>query len=76
MNRLVTLACAALLLPNSATAGHPIPFDVKLLAVDTNEGCDVADVDGDGAVEIVTGGDYYDGTRRIAQLSVWTIASV
>ena len=28
-------------------------------------------VDGDGSVEIVTGGDYYDGTRTVAQLVVW-----
>jgi hypothetical protein len=33
------------------------------------------DVDGDGSVEIVTGGYYYDGTRDVAQLTVWTITS-
>jgi len=31
----------------------------------------VADVDGDGAAEIVTGGYYQDGTREVAQLVVW-----
>ena len=38
----------------------------------------VADVDADGKVEIVTGGNYNDGTRIVAQLCVWdgtTLAS-
>jgi hypothetical protein len=34
------------------------------------------DVDGDGAVEIVTGGHYYDGTRYVAQLCVWNGATL
>jgi hypothetical protein len=29
------------------------------------------DVDGDGGVEIVTGGSYNDGTRSVAQLAIW-----
>jgi large repetitive protein len=31
----------------------------------------VGDVDGDGAIEIVSGGDYYDGVNWQAQLCVW-----
>ena len=31
----------------------------------------VGDVDGDGQNEIVTGGWFDDGTRRVAQLCVW-----
>jgi hypothetical protein len=31
----------------------------------------VGDVDGDGGVEIVTGGTFFDGTRYNAQLVVW-----
>ena len=31
----------------------------------------LGNVDGDGAVEIVSGGQYYDGTRFSAQLCVW-----
>jgi hypothetical protein len=31
----------------------------------------IGDVDGDGAVEIVTGGSYFDGSRWNAQLIVW-----
>jgi hypothetical protein len=34
------------------------------------------DVDGDGQVEIVTGGNYYDGTRYVAQLCVWNGATL
>jgi len=30
-----------------------------------------ADVDGDGGIEVVTGGYFNDGTRWIAQLAVW-----
>ncbi len=32
----------------------------------------VGDVDGDGQVEIVTGGSFFDGTRNVAQLIVWS----
>jgi hypothetical protein len=31
----------------------------------------IGNVDGDLAVEVVTGGDYWDGTRDVAQLCVW-----
>jgi hypothetical protein len=33
------------------------------------------DVDGDGVVEILTGGNYYDGTRIVAQLVLWIATS-
>ena len=33
-----------------AHADHPIAFEVKTLCIDANEGCDVADFDGDGLV--------------------------
>jgi FG-GAP-like repeat len=36
----------------------------------------VGDVDGDGKTEIVTGGYYNDGTRRVAQLCVWDGATL
>ena len=32
----------------------------------------IGNVDGDAALEIVTGGYYYDGTRIVAQLCVWS----
>jgi hypothetical protein len=34
------------------------------------------DVDGDGDVEVVTGGDFYDGARHVAQLVVWDGATM
>jgi PKD repeat protein len=37
---------------------------------------DVADVDGDGVVEIVTGGYYRNGVRDVAQLVVWNGATL
>ncbi len=36
----------------------------------------LGDVDGDGQVEIVTGGYYNDGSRNIAQLCVWNGSSL
>jgi hypothetical protein len=36
----------------------------------------VGDVDADGQVEVVTGGFYWDGTRSVAQLCVWSGASL
>ena len=32
----------------------------------------VGNVDGDGQVEVVTGGYYNDGARNVAQLAVWS----
>jgi hypothetical protein len=34
------------------------------------------DADDDGQVEIVTGGNYWDGTRQVAQLCVWNGATL
>lgn len=35
-----------------------------------------SNVDGDGSMEIVTGGQYYDGVRYVAQLCVWNGATL
>jgi len=43
----------------TALASHPVHFKVKLLTVDDNEGCDIADFDGDGKVDIVAGRNWY-----------------
>jgi hypothetical protein len=32
----------------------------------------LGDVDGDGKVEIVTGGSFFDGARDVAQVIVWS----
>ena len=36
----------------------------------------VDEADGDGQMEIVTGGHYFDGTREVAQLCVWNGATL
>jgi exo-beta-1,3-glucanase (GH17 family) len=35
-----------------------------------------ADVDGDGAKELVTGGNYFDGTRNVAQIVIWNASTL
>ncbi len=40
-------------------AEHPVPFKVQLLTVDANEGCDVADFDGDGRLDVVAGRNWF-----------------
>ena len=40
---------------SAALADHPVRFEVKLPAIDANEGCDIADLDGDGKDELITG---------------------
>jgi hypothetical protein len=36
----------------------------------------ISDVNGDGKAEIITGGNYYDGSRYVAQLCVWDGATL
>ncbi len=43
----------------SANAKHPVTFEVQLLCVDANEGCDVADFDKDGKLDVVAGRNWY-----------------
>ncbi|WP_153558840.1 FG-GAP repeat domain-containing protein [Roseimaritima sediminicola] len=52
-------ALATLAAVDVSLAQHPLKFEVKLLAVDSNEGCDVADVDGDGKLDVVAGRNWY-----------------
>ncbi len=40
-------------------AGHPVPFTVQVLTIDGNEGCDIADVDGDGTLDVIAGRNWY-----------------
>lgn len=42
-----------------ARAEHPIRFAVKNLTVDANEGCAVADFDGDGKLDVAAGRNWF-----------------
>ncbi len=55
----VLFLCCSLLASNSTFAQHPIKFDVKVLTIDSNEGCSVADFDGDGKLDVSAGRNWY-----------------
>jgi len=59
MNRLVIVVLVLWLSVTPALADHPLPFTVKLLTVDANEGCDIADVDKDGKLDVIAGRNWY-----------------
>lgn len=40
-------------------AAPPENFTVKVLGIDANEGCDIADFDGDGKLDVVAGRNWY-----------------
>lgn len=42
-------------------------FRVKLLAIDTNEGCDVGDVNQDGHLDVVAGRNWYAGPDYLSR---------
>lgn len=68
---LLLASVIALLSAYVAIGQHPIGFDVRLLTVDANEGCDVADIDGDGRLDVVAGRNWYhngDWTPRPVRL--------
>ncbi len=56
----LALAFWSAVLPLPGAYGeHPVRFTVQVLTVDANEGCDVADFDGDGALDVVAGRNWY-----------------
>ncbi|GAB6166324.1 FG-GAP-like repeat-containing protein [Thermostilla marina] len=42
-----------------AFGDQPFAFDVRVLTVDANEGCDIADVDNDGKLDVIAGRNWY-----------------
>ena len=66
MYKILCLSSLVLLsLATTASAGHPVKFDVRLLTVDANEGCDVADVNGDGKLDIVAGRNWFNNGQWV-----------
>lgn len=59
----VLVACSVAVVP--ALGDHPVEFEVKLLAIDTNEGCDIADFDGDGKLDVVAGRNWYSNGQWV-----------
>jgi len=59
--KLCSLLCLlfTLVICQPGLAADPIPFEVKILTVDLNEGCDIADFDGDGKLDVVAGRNWY-----------------
>lgn len=53
------LALMLALMPCIVTAQHPIGFSVKVLTIDSNEGCSIADFDNDGSLDVSAGRNWY-----------------
>lgn len=51
--------CMLILGTTAGWAAHPLSFRVHLLAIDANEGCDIADIDQDGKMDVVAGRSWY-----------------
>lgn len=58
MKHIVFAALSCIAAP-FACAQHPIKFDVKVLTVDSNEGCTVADFDNDGKLDVSAGRNWF-----------------
>ncbi len=67
LKHLVLCIMAIPLVVVPSNAAHPVRFDVKLLAVDLNEGCDIADFDGDGKLDIVAGRNWYRNDEWVSR---------
>lgn len=62
------LAIASLFIFTMSLRGdHPVQFAVKWLSVDANEGCDIADVDGDGKPDVIAGRNWYHNDAWLAR---------
>jgi len=72
MVRIVSLvALFGVFLSSSLQAKPPVTFRVRLLTIDANEGCDIADVDEDGKLDVVAGRNWFqngDWTPRPVRL--------
>lgn len=59
----LSIAIAFLLVPADCIGQEqaPLKFKIKPLAVDTNEACDVGDINNDGHMDVVAGRNWYAG---------------
>ncbi|MHC4123856.1 MAG: FG-GAP repeat domain-containing protein [Planctomycetota bacterium] len=55
------LTSCSSLIPTSKDVSKDIRFKKKLLTADLNEGCDIADVDRDGILDVIAGRNWYAG---------------
>ncbi len=67
MSRLLLFLAVLISFPLAAQAEHPVKFQVKWLAVDANEGCDVADFDGDGKLDVCAGRFWFRNGDWVAR---------
>ena len=71
MPRPLLVLAGILVIPSAVLAQHPVAFEIRLLTVNANEGCAVADFDNDGKLDIAAGRNWYrngDWLPRRSQL--------
>jgi hypothetical protein len=56
---LLTAMAAGMPARDRAQAAAPVTFTVRQLAVDANEGCEIADVNRDGRLDVIAGRNWY-----------------
>ncbi len=66
---LCLLACSPLLIPAAVLQAESpsLAWQVRALAVDLNEGVDIADFNGDGIPDVVAGRNWYQGPAYVAR---------
>jgi hypothetical protein len=75
LKQLSALTLTTLLLTSTTLAGDSVNFSIKQLAIDANEGCDIADFNNDGQLDIIAGRNWYAGpdftSRPVRNINDW-----